>query len=344
MTLGHFAQSGIEIEKLQKERMKQEAKQKRQQEKEKKKRRRDAKVRMWTPVLLNIFLQTFSWSLFFPFWQKKNLSLLPSPINSEGDLKLNEGSVFTVTLDKTNQKDVAVNLADSTTNSFNKGQTNLAYQADTNMSDSDSDHSYEEIPEISYHGGEGDPCRSGLHSVILDVSTTSFVDTVTVKMLKNVRLGWFLFTFKKINNKKTVILFEYLLEFSIYFRFSGTSKQLIWTFISPAAKVKNTQQSKHRQSWCQNQSIERFDNERIKVSASVVPRCSLWLMEVKHWYIITIFFLLRDQALFFFSPCLFVSKLSLCGGAAGKGKLLLRVCPKEQTVCLGSWCCASHPE
>lgn len=102
------------------------------------------------------------------------------------DFQLDEGSVFTVTLDKANQKDV--NLTDPTPNSFNKGQTNLAYQAD--MSDSDSDRSYEDFTEISHRGGEGDArtCGSGIHSVILDVSTTSFVDTVTVKMLKNVCL------------------------------------------------------------------------------------------------------------------------------------------------------------
>uniref|UniRef100_A0A3Q3GPG3 Solute carrier family 26 member 6, like 2 n=1 Tax=Kryptolebias marmoratus TaxID=37003 RepID=A0A3Q3GPG3_KRYMA len=35
-------------------------------------------------------------------------------------------------------------------------------------------------------GEDGRACRSGIHSIILDLSTTSFVDTVTVKMLKTI--------------------------------------------------------------------------------------------------------------------------------------------------------------
>ncbi|XP_017270564.1 solute carrier family 26 member 6 [Kryptolebias marmoratus] len=153
--------SGIEIEKLKAERKKLEAKQKRDQEKERKRNKKEAKM--------------------------KKTHHLSNATNGVKDLQLNEGNVFTVTIDKNNQKDGAFNLTESATNSFNKGQTNLAYE---HMSDSDSDtcdHNYEDITKVSYQGGEdGRACRSGIHSIILDLSTTSFVDTVTVKMLKTI--------------------------------------------------------------------------------------------------------------------------------------------------------------
>lgn len=85
-----------------------------------------------------------------------------------------------------NGNSVDFSMTETATDGLHKGQMNLAYEPDITMSDSDtgSDH----ITEFSRHGDEEKKraCKSGTHSIILDISTTSFVDTVTVKTLKNV--------------------------------------------------------------------------------------------------------------------------------------------------------------
>uniref|UniRef100_A0A8C6LF02 Solute carrier family 26 member 6 n=1 Tax=Nothobranchius furzeri TaxID=105023 RepID=A0A8C6LF02_NOTFU len=109
--------------------------------------------------------------------QKKN--------KKEAKKKLNGGNECAVTKEKCNQTEVALDL---TNTSPSKGQVNWAYQADTNMSDSDSDsrsHT-DEAPEVLYQGDETSTFRSDIHSVILDMSTTSSVDTVTVKFMKTI--------------------------------------------------------------------------------------------------------------------------------------------------------------
>uniref|UniRef100_A0A8C5G9M0 Solute carrier family 26 member 6-like n=1 Tax=Gouania willdenowi TaxID=441366 RepID=A0A8C5G9M0_GOUWI len=75
-----------------------------------------------------------------------------------------------------------ISLKETAVNGFSKGQVNRSYHPDTTMSDSDSD--------TGCHGNEENEEASGSHtqSIILDLSTTSFVDTVTVKTLKNVRV------------------------------------------------------------------------------------------------------------------------------------------------------------
>uniref|UniRef100_A0A669BP05 Solute carrier family 26 member 6 n=1 Tax=Oreochromis niloticus TaxID=8128 RepID=A0A669BP05_ORENI len=87
-----------------------------------------------------------------------------------------------------NGTSVAFSMTETATDGLHKGQVNLAYQPDITMSDSDSDAGYDHITEFSGHGDEAkeQACDSGTHSIILDISTTSFVDTVTVKTLKNV--------------------------------------------------------------------------------------------------------------------------------------------------------------
>ena len=74
------------------------------------------------------------------------------------------------------------------------GQVNWAYNRDGIGSDSDSgtdDHGDVETNETSSAGREeddGEEWRSrDTHTIILDFSTSSFADTVTVKTLKNVR-------------------------------------------------------------------------------------------------------------------------------------------------------------
>uniref|UniRef100_A0A669B263 Solute carrier family 26 member 6 n=1 Tax=Oreochromis niloticus TaxID=8128 RepID=A0A669B263_ORENI len=87
-----------------------------------------------------------------------------------------------------NGTSVAFSMTETATDGLHKGQVNLAYQPDITMSDSDSDAGYDHITEFSGHGDEAkeQACDSGTHSIILDISTTSFVDTVTVKTLKNI--------------------------------------------------------------------------------------------------------------------------------------------------------------
>uniref|UniRef100_A0A3Q1BP82 STAS domain-containing protein n=1 Tax=Amphiprion ocellaris TaxID=80972 RepID=A0A3Q1BP82_AMPOC len=76
-------------------------------------------------------------------------------------------------------------------NGLSKGRVNWAYQPDTTISESDSDtgcHGDDSITQVSHHSDEekGKASGSGTHSIILDISTTSFVDSVTVKTLKNI--------------------------------------------------------------------------------------------------------------------------------------------------------------
>ncbi|XP_047439933.1 solute carrier family 26 member 6 isoform X2 [Mugil cephalus] len=149
--------SGIEIGKLLTAKKKQHAKEKREQEKEKKKAKKEAKR------------------------QKKSFSNL---------------SDNPVTLQKMTKKNIphfGVNGAalSSTETAIDIGQVNMAYQSDPTASDSDSasgDHDYETITHVSsdVDEGKGRACRSGTHSIILDISATSFVDTVSVKTLKNI--------------------------------------------------------------------------------------------------------------------------------------------------------------
>lgn len=98
---------------------------------------------------------------------------------------MNEGKVS----NPNQQNGVALCPTENPTNSLNKGQVNWAYRHETTNSESDmgcqGDDSH---TQESHYGDEekGRTCGLGTHSIILDISTTSFVDTVTVKTLKNV--------------------------------------------------------------------------------------------------------------------------------------------------------------
>ncbi|TKS77695.1 Solute carrier family 26 member 6 [Collichthys lucidus] len=142
--------SGIEIGKLLTAKKKLDAKLKRQQEKEKKKAKREAKK------------------------QKKAVSHM-----SNGSFALKES--------QKNEVKVSASLTETSANDHN-GQVNWAYQHDTAMSDSDSDKGCHSVTQVSPHSDEEkeQACGSGTHSIILDISTTSFVDTATVKTLKNI--------------------------------------------------------------------------------------------------------------------------------------------------------------
>ncbi|XP_068609253.1 solute carrier family 26 member 6 [Brachionichthys hirsutus] len=148
--------SGIDLGKLLTEKKKQETKRKRGQEKEKTRVEKEAKKEAKK--------------------QKKELSRAKKEkISSE--LKVsNEGD--------------NIDLEGNATNDL-KGQVNLAYQHSIAISDTDSgmvcqcdDSINEELNHIDVE--QEKTTRLGTHSIILDISTTSFVDTVTVKTFKNI--------------------------------------------------------------------------------------------------------------------------------------------------------------
>uniref|UniRef100_A0A3Q2PUD0 Solute carrier family 26 member 6, like 2 n=1 Tax=Fundulus heteroclitus TaxID=8078 RepID=A0A3Q2PUD0_FUNHE len=88
---------------------------------------------------------------------------------------------------KNSQNGVVLSMTDADPNFPDKGQVNWAYHPDRVTLDSDS-NTYEEITTVSHQDelGKHSNCRSGTHSIILDVSMISSLDTVTVKTLKNI--------------------------------------------------------------------------------------------------------------------------------------------------------------
>ncbi|XP_056240401.1 solute carrier family 26 member 6 isoform X1 [Seriola aureovittata] len=159
--------SGIEIGKLLTAKKKRDAELKRKQEKQKKKEKKEAKK------------------------QKKAVSHLSNGTLSLKELEMNEGKVSPGLSGQIQGNGPALSLTETSTNSLSKGQVNWAYQHDKTMLDSDSDTGCPgdgSINQESRHGDDkiGWACGSGTHSIILDISTTSFVDTVTVNTLKNI--------------------------------------------------------------------------------------------------------------------------------------------------------------
>lgn len=102
---------------------------------------------------------------------------------------MNEGKVATGLKESDQQNGAALYTMEKPKNGFTGGQANWAYQHDTTDSDSDKgSHSNDSITSELQQVEEGDGPTRGCttHSIILDISTTSFADTVTVKTLKNV--------------------------------------------------------------------------------------------------------------------------------------------------------------
>ncbi|KAG8002621.1 Solute carrier family 26 member 6 [Nibea albiflora] len=154
--------SGIEIGKLLTVKKKQDARLKREQEKEKKKAKKEAKK------------------------QKKAVTHM-----SNGSLSLKESRMNEEKVSAGLKGQNSFGLTETSSNDHYKGAVNRAYQHDTATSDSDSDtgcHGDDGVTQVSHHSEEekGQACGSGTHSIILDISATSFVDTATVKTLKNI--------------------------------------------------------------------------------------------------------------------------------------------------------------
>lgn len=107
---------------------------------------------------------------------------------SNGSFSLKESRMNEVKVSAGLKGQSSLSMTETSSNDHNKGQVNWAYQHDTAMSDSDSDKGCHSITQVSPHSDEEkeQACGSGTHSIVLDISTTSFVDTATVKTLKNV--------------------------------------------------------------------------------------------------------------------------------------------------------------
>uniref|UniRef100_A0A672YI65 Solute carrier family 26 member 6-like n=1 Tax=Sphaeramia orbicularis TaxID=375764 RepID=A0A672YI65_9TELE len=151
--------SGIELGKLLTAKKKKDAKLKRQQEKEKKKAKK---------------------------LEKGQINGVRHLSNGTFTLEMPEGKVSAGVNGLSQGNGVALHGKETSTHHLSKGQVNWAYQQDTAMFDSDTEchngiqNIYEDIEENEK------ACVSGTHSIILDMSTTSFVDTVAVKTLKNI--------------------------------------------------------------------------------------------------------------------------------------------------------------
>lgn len=111
------------------------------------------------------------------FFQKTNIKI---------SLGMNGGKLFT---GSGHQNGTALYMIGKPVNGLSNGTENWAYQHDAADSDSDmGSHGDEALTGRSPHADEEMrmTCESGTHSIILDISTTNFVDMVTVKTLKNV--------------------------------------------------------------------------------------------------------------------------------------------------------------
>nr|ABQ01444.1 solute carrier family 26 member 6 [Opsanus beta] len=157
--------SGIEMSKLLTAKKKQDAKLKHKEEKEKKKAKKEAKKQI----------------------QEKD-SHLPGR-SSQKDLQMKDREVSDGVEAHSQKNGMILNLTETHKNNLSKGHVNWAYMHDTAASDSDSDTGYHgdsSISRVTYDEEVGKDTGPDTHSIILDISTTSFVDTATVKTLKNI--------------------------------------------------------------------------------------------------------------------------------------------------------------
>lgn len=161
---------------------------------------------------------------------------------SEISTGMNEGKLFA---GSDQQNGTTLQMTAKPVNGLSNGQQNWAYQHDTTDSDSDvGSRGDDAITGQLQHTDEekGMTCGSGTtHSIILDISTTNFVDMVTVKTLKNVGVpGPVPHKFVWDNTFVLMcIIFRNTSAFVMFysFRYSETLDRLIWMSIYRAAKV-----------------------------------------------------------------------------------------------------------
>ncbi|CAF95115.1 unnamed protein product, partial [Tetraodon nigroviridis] len=179
---GLFVQSGIDVGKLLTEKKKRDSKLKRKQKKEKRQAQKEAKrakkeAEKEVRHIKKHPVSRFRFKLIISFLQTAD---------SQTSVRINEGKLFT---GSDQQSGTALHMTVKPGYRLSNGRENWAYQHDTADSDSDmGSHGDDAIPAHPPHADEekGMTCGSGTHSIILDISTTNFVDMVTVKTLKNI--------------------------------------------------------------------------------------------------------------------------------------------------------------
>ncbi|XP_077424508.1 solute carrier family 26 member 6-like [Vanacampus margaritifer] len=111
----------------------------------------------------------------------------PKVSNLPNGTSLDEKKISTAELEGQNfKRGVALKLTESPANGFNQGQVNWAYQSDTPEPNSHTKCQFYDSLTQTSNDKKGANNAPGPHSIILDVSTTSFVDTVAVKTLRNI--------------------------------------------------------------------------------------------------------------------------------------------------------------
>ena len=176
-------QSGINIIEQLTEKKKLENKLKRQQEKEKKKAKKAAKKLQVQPCMQRTFVE--SKHNRYESMSHELMNEFP-PCLSPTENQVDVNSEQNPSVKKKGKKHQTVLVSPTEVGPVYggfDGQVNSAYQMDPEVSDAcpaDDDNSARE------NGGVKTEERHRTHSVILDLSTTSFVDTVTAKTLNNV--------------------------------------------------------------------------------------------------------------------------------------------------------------
>lgn len=221
------------------EKKKKDLKLKRKQEKEKRRAQKEAKkakkkdVRHTKnhPVLK---LSNDRLKLVVLFFQTTNIKI---------SLGMNGGKLFT---GSGQQNGTALYMIGKPVNGLSNGAENWAYHHDADDSDSDmGSHGDDALTGRSPHADEEMrmTCGSGTHSIILDMSTSNFVDMVTVKTLKNVSVPAPVSLNRRcvrndinktqLSNSELFleIIQEKLQSCFLSLRCSETLDRLIWTFI-----------------------------------------------------------------------------------------------------------------
>lgn len=180
---GPFEQSGIDIGKLLREKKKRDSKLKRKLKKEKKQAEREAKrAKKEAEKEVRPIQKHPASRLRF----KPTVSSLQTA-ESQTSTGMSEAKLFT---GPDQEGGIALDARAKPANGLSGGRQNWAYQHDAAASDSDigSAGGDDDLSGHPPHADEekGRACRSGTHSVILDISTTNFADVVTVKTFTNV--------------------------------------------------------------------------------------------------------------------------------------------------------------
>ncbi|XP_062247609.1 solute carrier family 26 member 6-like isoform X2 [Platichthys flesus] len=132
--------------------------------------------------------------------KKRDAALKPKKENAKAKTEektqkqkaLRDMSILAISLTELTEDKVSAGLSQgnsaavTSTNGLSKGEVNSAYQHDSDLDTGC--HGDESIYQEPHHGDEEKEGTRGsdVHSIILDISSTGFVDTVTTNTLKNI--------------------------------------------------------------------------------------------------------------------------------------------------------------